>query len=102
MSKTVKVDVDENPLPDDYSDCTEEERDNIKAFNKIIEEMESPAVTDVLKNLDFKTKIDEFVFNRLPLTTNQKEYLLLSVNSEHLPGILPAEHGVKPKPQKAK
>jgi hypothetical protein len=95
-NKVVTVDVkDKNPKPDDYSDCTDEERENINAFNKIMAEIESAAVTDVLKNLDFKTDIDKMVFNRLPLTTNQKEYLLLSVNSDYFTETIPKEHGIK-------
>ena len=85
---------DKNQFPKDYSDCTPEEIQNIKEMEQIIAEVESPAITEVLDNLTFKTDIDKIVFDRLPLTTNQKEYLLLSVNTNLLNQDLPYEHGV--------
>ena len=85
---------DKKDYPSDYSDCTPEEIQNIKEMEKIIQEVESPAITEVLDNLTFKTDIDKMIFDRLPLTTNQKEYLLLSVNTNLLNQELPYEHGV--------
>ena len=93
---TTKVDA-KKEYPDDFSDCTDEEMKSIKDMQKIIAEIESPAITDVLQNLTFKTDIDKMIFDRLPLTTNQKEYLLLSVNTEHLKNDVPLEHGAIPK-----
>ena len=87
---------DKKDYPSDYSDCTTEEIQNIKEMEKIVAEVESPAITEVLDNLKFKTDIDKMVFNRLPLTTNQKEYLLLSVNTDLLKGKLPENHGINP------
>ena len=87
---------DKKDYPSDYSDCTPEEIQNIKEMEQIVAEVESPAITEVLDNLKFKTDIDKFVFDRLPLTTNQKEYLLLSVNTELLKDKLPENHGVNP------
>ena len=95
--KVITTKLEDKPeYPDDYSDCTAEELQNIKEMEKIIAEVESPAVTEVLNNLKFKTDIDKNVFDRLPLTTNQKEYLLLSVNTDLLNEKLPDEHGVNP------
>lgn len=91
--KVITGDVKENNKPDDYSDCTTKEIENIKEMQKLIAEIESPAITNVLDNLTFKTDIDKMIFDRLPLTTNQKEYLLLSVNTEHLKEDVPKEHG---------
>ena len=88
---------DKKDYPSDYSDCTPEEIQNIKEMEKIVAEVESPAITEVLNNLTFKTDIDKMIFDRLPLTTNQKEYLLLSVNTDLLKGKLPETHGVNPK-----
>ena len=87
---------DKKDYPSDYSDCTPEEIQNIKEMEQIVAEVESPAITEVLDNLKFKTDIDKMVFDRLPLTTNQKEYLLLSVNTELLKDKLPENHGVNP------
>ena len=95
--KVITTKLEDKPeYPDDYSDCTAEELQNINEMEKIIAEVESPAVTEVLDNLKFKTDIDKMVFDRLPLTTNQKEYLLLSVNTDLLNEKLPDEHGVNP------
>jgi len=38
--------------------------------------------TDMLKKLEFKSKMDQFVFEHLPLTNSQKEELLLSMYSK--------------------
>lgn len=78
----------------------EEEVFNEEEFNKTLEEMdktikeiETPNITNILRDFKFKNKVDEEVFNRLPLTNIQKEYLLLSVNTDLLKGDVPAEHG---------
>jgi hypothetical protein len=78
----------------------EEEVFNEEEFNKTLEEMdktikeiETPNITNILRDFKFKNKVDEEVFNRLPLTNIQKEYLLLSVNTDLLKGEVPAEHG---------
>ena len=68
---------DKKDYPSDYLDCTPEEIQNIKEMEKIVEEVESPAITEDIDNLKFKTNIDKMVFDRLQLTTNKKEYLLL-------------------------
>jgi hypothetical protein len=62
-------------------------------MNKTIKEIETPNITNILRDFQFKNKTDEEVFNRLPLTNIQKEYLLLSVNTDLLKGEVPAEHG---------
>jgi hypothetical protein len=81
---------DKKDYPSDYSDCKPEEIQNIKEMEKIVAEVESPAITEVLNNLTFKTDIDKNVFERLPLTTNQKD-------TELIKGKLPENHGINPK-----
>jgi len=71
----------------------EEFNKNLEEMNKTIKEIETPNITNVLKEFKFKNKMDEEIFNRLPLTNIQKEYLLLSVNTDLLPDEVPAEHG---------
>jgi len=71
----------------------EEFNKNLEEMNKTIKEIETPNITNVLKEFKFKNKMDEEIFNRLPLTNIQKEYLLLSVNTDLLKGEVPAEHG---------
>jgi hypothetical protein len=71
----------------------EEFNKNLEEMNKTIKEIETPNITNVLKEFRFKNKMDEEIFNRLPLTNIQKEYLLLSVNTDLLKGEVPAEHG---------
>ena len=65
----------------------------LEEMNKTIKEIETPNITNTLRDFQFKNKMDEEVFNRLPLTNIQKEYLLLSVNTDLLKGEVPAEHG---------
>jgi hypothetical protein len=71
----------------------EEFNKNLEEMNKTIKEIETPNITNTLRDFKFKNKVDEDIFNRLPLTNIQKEYLLLSVNSDMLKGEVPAEHG---------
>ena len=71
----------------------EEFNKNLEEMNKTIKEIETPNITNILRDFKFKNKVDEEVFNRLPLTNIQKEYLLLSVNTDMLKGEVPAEHG---------
>ena len=71
----------------------EEFNKNLEEMNKTIKEIETPNITNILRDFKFKNKTDEEVFNRLPLTNIQKEYLLLSVNTDLLKGEVPAEHG---------
>ena len=71
----------------------EEFNKNLEEVNKTIKEIETPNITNILRDFQFKNKMDEEVFNRLPLTNIQKEYLLLSVNTDLLKGEVPAEHG---------
>jgi len=71
----------------------EEFNKNLEEMNKTIKEIETPNITNILRDFQFKNKTDEEVFNRLPLTNIQKEYLLLSVNTDLLKGEVPAEHG---------
>ena len=71
----------------------EEFNKNLEEMNKTIKEIETPNITNTLRDFQFKNKMDEEVFNRLPLTNIQKEYLLLSVNTDLLKGEVPAEHG---------
>jgi hypothetical protein len=67
--------------------------EDLEEMNKTIKEIETPNITNILRDFQFKNKTDEEVFNRLPLTNIQKEYLLLSVNTDLLKGEVPAEHG---------
>ena len=71
----------------------EEFNKTLEEMNKTIKEIETPNITNTLRDFQFKNKMDEEVFNRLPLTNIQKEYLLLSVNTDLLKGEVPAEHG---------
>lgn len=71
----------------------EEFNKNLEEMNKAIKEIETPNITNILKDFKFKNKRDEEIFNRLPLTNIQKEYLLLSVNTDLLKGEVPKEHG---------
>lgn len=80
---------------DTAKEIEEEEEFNktLEEMNKTIKEIETPNITNILRDFKFKNKTDEEVFNRLPLTNIQKEYLLLSVNTDLLKGEVPAEHG---------
>lgn len=50
-------------------------------IEQIIEDMETfkYCKTNILKEVEFKSKVDKFVFDSLPLSNSQKEELLLSL-----------------------
>lgn len=54
---------------------------NKKEIERVIEDLSSykKCKTDILQNVKFETKEDEFLFDSLPLTMAQKEELLLSM-----------------------
>ena len=66
----------------DKSDCKDEKL-NVKEMEKAYEDITTYKYckTDMLKKLEFKSKMDQFVFEHLPLTNSQKEELLLSMFS---------------------
>lgn len=66
----------------DKSDCKDEKL-NVKEMEKAYEDITTHKYckTDMLKKLEFKSKMDQFVFEHLPLTNSQKEELLLSMYS---------------------
>lgn len=59
------------------------EQDNSEELLKVLEDMETYKYckTDILHKVKFMSKMDQFVFDSLPLTMSQKEELLLSVYS---------------------
>ena len=66
----------------DKSDIKDEKL-NVKEMEKAYEDITTYKYckTDMLKKLEFKSKMDQFVFEHLPLTNSQKEELLLSMYS---------------------
>lgn len=54
---------------------------NSAYMNKVIEDMNTLAYchTNILNECKFANKMDEYIFNGLPLTNSQKEELLLDV-----------------------
>lgn len=57
------------------------EQDNSEELLRVLEDMETYKYckTDILHKVKFMSKMDQFVFDSLPLTMSQKEELLLSV-----------------------
>jgi hypothetical protein len=65
--------------PDDLSDCTKEEIEQVKAFENILEEYKKPSKTKIEKVIDFETDLDKWVWERLPLSNAQKEQMLYEI-----------------------
>lgn len=57
------------------------ENDNVDEITKVLLDMDTYKYckTDILHNVKFENKMDEFVFNSLPLTNSQKEQLLIEM-----------------------
>ena len=71
----------------DSKEEDEKEKDNSAEMSKLLDDMNSYKYcdTNILDNLDkinFKSSMDRFVFQNLPLTNSQKEQLLLSMFSK--------------------
>jgi len=73
---------------DRVTDSKEEnEKDNSAEMSRVLDDINSYKFcnTNILDNLDkinFKSSMDRFVFQNLPLTNSQKEQLLLSMFSK--------------------
>jgi len=59
------------------------EEDNSDELKRVLEDMETMKYckTSILREVQFMTTEDKFVFDSLPLTNSQKEELLLSLYS---------------------
>ena len=66
----------------DKSDCKDEKL-NVKEMEKVYDDITTYKYckTDTLEKLKFKSKMDQFVFEHLPLSNSQKEELILSMFS---------------------
>ena len=58
---------------------TKEEKERYEEQEKLIKEAKASPKTDILNYIRFKNKLDEEIFNMLPLSDAQKEELVLSV-----------------------
>ena len=63
---------------------TKEEKDNSKEIERVYKDYTTKEFckTDILNKLNFRSKLDEYVFNSLPLTNSQKEELLLLIYAD--------------------
>lgn len=62
---------------------SEENKDenNLKEMEKVLEDMTTQKYckTNIIKDVNFTSEEDEYVFNRLPLSNSQKEQILLEL-----------------------
>jgi accessory colonization factor AcfC len=65
--------------PEDLSDCTKEEIEQVKAFEECLKQYKKPSKTKIEKVLDFDTDLDKWVWDRLPLSNAQKEEMLYEI-----------------------
>lgn len=59
------------------------EKDNSEEIERVFKDITTYKYcnTPILHNLKFESKLDEFIFNQLPLSNSQKEKLLIDVYS---------------------
>lgn len=69
--------------PEDLSDCTKEEREAVEEFNKCLDQYKAPSKTKIEKFIDFETDLDKWVWERLPLSGQQKEQMLYEIFVEN-------------------
>lgn len=65
--------------PDDLSDCTKEEIEQVKTFEECLKQYKKPSKTKIEKVIDFETELDKWVWDRLPLSNAQKEEMLYEI-----------------------
>ena len=65
--------------PEDLSDCTKEEIEQVKAFEECLKQYKKPSKTKIEKVIDFETDLDKWVWERLPLSNAQKEQMLYEI-----------------------
>ncbi len=65
--------------PEDLSDCTKEEIEQVKAFDDCLKQYKKPSKTKIEKVIDFETELDKWVWDRLPLSNAQKEEMLYEI-----------------------
>ena len=59
------------------------EKDNGEEIERVFKDITTHKYckTDILHNLKFESKLDEFIFSSLPLSNSQKEKLLIDIYS---------------------
>ena len=57
------------------------EKDNSEEIERVFKDITTYKYcnTSILHNLKFESKLDEFIFNQLPLSNSQKEKLLIDI-----------------------
>ena len=65
--------------PEDLSDCTKEEIEQVKTFEECLEQYKKPSKTKIEKIIDFENELDKWVWERLPLSNAQKEQMLYEI-----------------------
>lgn len=65
--------------PEDLSDCTKEEIEEVKKFENIFREYKKTSKTKIEKVIDFESDLDKWVWERLPLSNAQKEEMLYEI-----------------------
>jgi hypothetical protein len=72
-------------IKDDECDFTKEEKENIDKWKEVIEDYQKKPKTDLLEKIKFDNQFDTEIFERLPLSLEQKEVLLIDILSKEYP-----------------
>ncbi len=59
----------------------DKQKDNSEEIEKVFKDITTHKYckTDIMHNLKFESKLDEFIFSSLPLSNSQKEKLLIDI-----------------------
>jgi len=72
-------------VQDDETVMTAKEKENINKWKEVIEDYQKKPKTDLLEKIKFDNQFDTEIFERLPLSLEQKEVLLIDVLSKEYP-----------------
>jgi len=70
---------------DDEVVFTEDEKKQIKEMDEVIDEIKEEPKTNLLELFTFKNKLDNEIFDKLPLTDCQKEIMIVDILKEKYP-----------------
>jgi len=70
---------------DDDVVFTEDEKKQIKEMEEVVDEIKEEPKTNLLELFTFKTKLDNEIFDKLPLTECQKEDMIVDILKEKYP-----------------
>ena len=85
MEKKTIEDFKNNIVYDDNLIVTKKEKENTSKWETVINDYKKLSKTNLLEKVNFENKLDFEILERLPLSEEQKELLLIDVLSNQYP-----------------